>query len=138
VPFDRSATRGRGLREIFAAYAAPISANATRSSGVASSVAPTSRMSEKGSSFSPRRISVGYTVPSAARRTPGISLNDRAQASTDAPVFPAETSASASPCATRRVATRIDASGRAASASDGFASIAITSGAWWIWISSAS
>ena len=59
LPFDSSATRGRRFGDTSFAYAVPISANATRSSGVASIDAPTSRISENGSSRSPRRSSVG-------------------------------------------------------------------------------
>jgi hypothetical protein len=40
---ESSATLGFSLREIMRAYAAPITANVTRSSAVASTVAPTSR-----------------------------------------------------------------------------------------------
>ena len=64
------------------------------------------------------------------RRTPGrniLALN-RADA-TIAPVFPAETSASPSPRATRSAATAIEASGFAASASAGFSSISTNDGA---------
>ena len=66
---------------------------------------------------------MGYTAASAARRTPGISLKCRAHASTQAPVLPADTSASASPSATSRAATDTDASGLRASASPGFSSM---------------
>ena len=59
VPFESSATRGRRLLDTSFAYAEPITAKPTRSSAVTSTVAPTSRISENGSSFSPRRSSVG-------------------------------------------------------------------------------
>ena len=90
---------------------------------MASTVAPTSRMSENGSSLSPRRARVGYTAASAARRTPGSSWKWRTHESIPAPVLPADTSASASPSATSRAATDTDASFLRASASPGFSSM---------------
>ena len=51
---------------------------------------------------------------------PGRSVQVRAQASTAAPVLPAETSACASPDFTSRAPTKSDASGLALSASEGF------------------
>ncbi len=127
TPLESSATLGRSFREMMRAYAEPITAKATRSSAVASTVAPTSRMSENGSSFSPRVPRVGYTAASAARRTPGISLKCRAHASTPAPVLPAETRAWASPSATSWAATATEACFLRASASPGFSSMPMKS-----------
>ena len=106
-----------------------MTAKATRSSALASTVAPTSRISENGSLLEPRETAVGYTVANAARRTPGIIAKVRAQAKTPAPVLPAETIASASPSRTSLAATSTDESGLASSAGDGLSCIATNSGA---------
>ena len=97
-------------------------ANWTRSSGRASALAPESRRTE-----GPRRA--GIVTAIAGLRTPGMRRISSRQAASIAPVLPAETTAPAFPSRTARHAMTSELFGFARTASVGFSSIVITSGA---------
>ena len=59
VPLESRATEGAGFLLMMRAYAEPITAKTTRSSAVASTVAPTSRMRLNGSCLLPCQVRVG-------------------------------------------------------------------------------
>ena len=79
-------------------------ANWTRCSGLASAFAPASM-----STLRPRFVGITIAIP--GRCTPGSRRMCRSDAASIAPVFPAETTASASPFATARTARTSDESG---------------------------
>ena len=97
----------------------PMCANWSRCSGRASAFAP-----ESSSTDGP--FLAGITTAIAGRATPGSRRSSRKLAASIAPVFPAETTASASPSPTARQATTSELSGFDLTASAGFSSIAIT------------
>ena len=75
-------------------------------------------------------LSAGQTVAIAGRETPSIVRSLIKAIATKAPLFPAETTASASPCLTRCTATPSDVRSQERTAVDGERSMAIDSGAW--------
>ncbi len=94
-----------------------------------------SRCSGRASAFAPESISTdglnraGTTTAIAGRNTPGMRRMFSSPAASIAPVFPADTTASASPSPTaRHAATRLE-SGFDRTASAGFSCISITSAA---------
>ena len=91
VPMESRPTRGAARPCTVAAYAAPSRACMARVCSSGSTEAPTS-------SSTSRPAAVGSTAASAGRRTPGQRPSPSAAAVTVAPVVPAETTASASPC----------------------------------------
>ena len=93
-------------------------ANWTRCSGRASAFAPASIRT-----VGPRLPGITIAIP--GRRTPGSRRTWRSEAASTAPVFPAETTAAASPSPTARAERTSDESGFARTASAGFSSIAI-------------
>ena len=95
-------------------------ANWTRCSGRASAFAPASI-----STVGPRRV--GITIAMPGRMTPGRRRTWSSEAASAAPVFPAETTAAASPSPTARTARTSDESGLPRTASAGFSSISIAS-----------
>jgi hypothetical protein len=72
-------------------------------------------------------LMVGITVAIAGRSMPGRVLRTKRAVAISAPVFPAETQASASPDLTRSIATRIEESFLPRNAEAGGSSIATTS-----------
>ena len=92
-----------------------------------------SRCSGRASAFAPESISTdgprlaGMTTAIAGRETPGRRRSSRKQAASIAPVFPAETTASALLSPTARQAATSELSGLPRTASAGFSSIPITS-----------
>ena len=112
------------MPRICSAKTAPIVANWSRCSGRASAFAPASIRTD-----GPRLLGIG--TPIAGRITPGIRRSSISPAASIAPVFPAETTASADPSATARTAATRELSGFERTASAGFSSISITSAASW-------
>ena len=76
-----------------------------------------------------RRARVGIGTAIAGRSTPGRRRRWSRPAASIAPVFPAETTASARPSATARTAATSEESGFARTASAGFSAMSIASGA---------
>ena len=103
-PIERSRTSGFGISRISSASTAPMCANWTRCSGRASAFAPASMRTLR-----PRFVGITIAIP--GRCTPGSRRMCRSDAASIAPVFPAETTASASPSATARTARTSDESG---------------------------
>jgi len=122
-------TLGLATLEMRRAYALPIKANCSSSFASQRIVAPTSSMSAKRSCVG-CSVCRGYTLASAARRTPRMSFQCLAHASTQAPVLPADTIASARPSATARTPTSREASRRDLTASRGSSAIPIASLQW--------
>ena len=91
-----------------------------------------SMCSGRASAFAPASISTvgpffdGITTAIAGRATVGSRRSSRKQAASIAPVFPADTTASASPSPTARQAATSELSGLERTASAGFSSMAIT------------
>ena len=122
-PIDRSATRGRSTPSTRSEKIAPMRAYWARFSAVESGFAP---MSSSTNGLSPPTI---WTA-SAGRSTPRRRPSRRTAAAIPAPVWPAVTTASASPFRTRSVATRIEASFFSRRASAGCSCMPTTSAAW--------
>ncbi len=110
------------MPRISSAKTDPMCANWTRCSGRASAFAPAS-MRTLGPRF------VGMTIAMPGRWTPGSRRMCRSDAASIAPVFPAETTTSASPSATARTARTSDESVFARTASTAWSSIEIDSDA---------
>ncbi len=123
-PIERSRTSGFGTSRISSAKTDPIAANWRRCSGRASAFAP-----QSSSTDGPRRPGIGTAI--AGRITPGMRRSSRSPAASIAPVFPAETTASAFPSATARTDATSELSGFARTASAGFSSISITPEVAW-------
>src|ERR671934_824982 len=121
-PIESRRISGFPTSRISSAKTAPMCANCSRSSGRASAFAPESSRTE-----APRRA--GMVTAIAGRRTPGILRSSSRHAASIAPVLPAETTACALPSPTTRHAVTSELAGFARTASVGFSSIAITSGA---------
>ena len=107
------------MPRISSANTAPIVANCSRCSGRASAFAPASMRTD-----GPSRAGMGTAI--AGRITPGRRRSSSRPAANMAPVFPAETTASASPFATARTAETSELSGLPRTASAGLSSISMT------------
>ena len=107
------------MPRISSAKIEPMWANWSRCSARASALAPQSSSTE-----GPSRAGIGTAI--AGRITPGSRLISSSPAASMAPVFPAETTASALPSPTARQAATSELSGFARTASAGLSSIAIT------------
>src|SRR3954451_5884930 len=119
-PIERRRTSGFAMPTISSAKTAPMWANWTRCSGRASAFAPASIRTD-----GPRNA--GRTTAIAGRARPGRRRISSSPAASIAPVFPAETTASARPSATARQATTRELSGLPRTASAGFSSMPISS-----------
>ena len=106
---------GLSIPSISSAKTAPIVANWRRCSGRASAFAPASMRTD-----GPCADGIGTAI--AGRITPGSGAARTARRRASAPVFPAETTASARPSATARTAATSEQSGFARTASAGFSS----------------
>ena len=98
-------------------------ANCSSHSGLQSTFAPESRRT-----VGP--LSAGQTVAIAGREIPSIVRSLMSAIARNAPLFPAETTASASPCLTRSTATPSEVRSQERAATEGERSIATASGAW--------
>ena len=121
-PIERSRTLGFSMSRISSQKTAPMWANWSRCSARASAFAPASSSTE-----GPSRA--GSETAIAGRSTPGRRRRWSSPAASTAPVFPAETIASASPSATARMAETSVESGFDRTASVGLSAISITSSA---------
>src|SRR6266536_1341821 len=118
-PIESSRTSGFGTSRISCAKTEPMYANWSRCSARPSAFAPASIRTVG-------RFSAGITTAIAGRATPGSRRSSRKQAASTAPVFPAETTASACFWPTARHAATSELSGLALTASAGFSSISIS------------
>src|SRR6266540_1815794 len=121
-PIESRRTSGLRTSRISSAKTAPMCANWSRSLGRASAFAPESMRTD-----GPRRD--GIVTAIAGRRTPRTRRSSSRHAASIAPVLPAETTARASPSPTARHAATRELFGLARTASVGFSSMAMTSGA---------
>ena len=122
-PIESSATRGRSTPRTRSLKIAPMRAYWARFSGVESGLAPMS------SSTNGRSVPTIW-IARPGRSMPGSVPRIRTPAAMPAPVWPAVTTASASPDLTSSVATTIELRFLRTSARAGCSCIPISSGAW--------
>ena len=101
APIFTIATRGFSIPTTFFMYIEPIFANCTRCDALASTLAPQSISNDA-------PLAVGISGASGERSTPFILPTINCPPTRIAPVLPADTKASASPCFTRFIPTTID------------------------------